>query len=303
MEQTNEVMTRFAQLDKAMTQWANYAKPIYEKYFPMPVVVRSAMMAVRDNPKLAACEIMSFVTAVLQCAQWGLLPNTTAQHAYLVPFKDKIQLIPGYKGLLYMGFRDGVITGAEVSPVRKDDIWEFERNTEQVWYRHVPKFDNGDLTTWEEGDVIHIYSALYNKLMPNRPSMNVLTIPELRQIRDAALSRIPADKQRETPWVKWPMPQALKSSIKRNIKTVPLGTTNLVEAVHLDNQSEAGEIQVPPVIEAIEGEVSSDAAAELRGELGLIPKTKTDALAEKLNGKKELEQSSWLGDIEKGEVK
>jgi recombination protein RecT len=280
-----KALTPFQQLNTSLTTWAGYARPIYERYFPMEVVVRSAMMAAKANPSLTNCDSMSFITAVLQCAQWGLLPNTPADHAYLVPFGGKIVLIPGYKGLLHIGFRDKVIIGAEVAPVRKDDVWEYERNTDRVWYRHVPKYDSADLTTWEDNDVTHVYSVLFSPIMPNRPSVNVLTIPEIRQIRDEALSRIPAAHQKSAPWIKWPMPQALKSSIKRNIKTIPLGVTDLADAVMVDNKAESGERFIPPVLAAIETEVSADMAAELTEQAGLKEPTKTDKLSDKLNGK------------------
>src|SRR5690349_19271759 len=46
------------------------------KWLDADRLLRIATGAVTKNPKLAGCDPMSFLGAILQCAEWGVYPGT-----------------------------------------------------------------------------------------------------------------------------------------------------------------------------------------------------------------------------------
>lgn len=69
-------------------------------------IARIAKTAVRSNMQLADCELQSVLASVAVAAQMGLEIGVNGQ-AYLVPYKGKCTLIPGWKGLLSLVGRTG----------------------------------------------------------------------------------------------------------------------------------------------------------------------------------------------------
>ena len=47
---------------------------------------RITITAIQNNPKLAQCSPVSFLTAMMNAAQLGLEPNTPLGQAYLIPY-------------------------------------------------------------------------------------------------------------------------------------------------------------------------------------------------------------------------
>lgn len=47
--------------------------------------------AVSNNPNLAQCDAMSFISAMMTAAQLGLEPNTPLGQAYLIPYGKQCQ--------------------------------------------------------------------------------------------------------------------------------------------------------------------------------------------------------------------
>lgn len=62
--------------------------------------LRVAMTAIQQNPGLLKMDRTSLFASVVTAAQLGLLPDAQLGECYLVPFKGKVQCIPGYRGLL-----------------------------------------------------------------------------------------------------------------------------------------------------------------------------------------------------------
>src|SRR5260370_41583592 len=82
-------------------------------------LLKVATIAATTTPALAKCDVPSLVSAIGQCAQMGLEPNTVLGHAYLVPFNVKrkgngvdrwvnsVKVIIGYRGLIDCAWRGG----------------------------------------------------------------------------------------------------------------------------------------------------------------------------------------------------
>ena len=81
--------------------------------------VRVALTTVRTNPSLAGCNPQSLLAALMLSAQLGLEPGGPLGHAYLVPFKNEVTFIPGYRGLITLARRSG-----EVASIRAHAVFD-----------------------------------------------------------------------------------------------------------------------------------------------------------------------------------
>jgi recombination protein RecT len=82
--------------------------------------LRVAMTALQQNPDLLNKDRASLFAAVVTSAQLGLLPDAQLGEAYFVPFKGKVTLIPGYRGLIKLA-RQGDIGFVEAEIVCEHD--------------------------------------------------------------------------------------------------------------------------------------------------------------------------------------
>ena len=62
--------------------------------------LRVGITALQQSPSLLSADRNSLLASFFTAAQLGLLPDAQLGEAYFVPFKGKVQLIPGYRGLL-----------------------------------------------------------------------------------------------------------------------------------------------------------------------------------------------------------
>src|ERR1700733_5345712 len=84
-------------------------------------MVRVALTAVQNTPKLLECDRNSFFLAVLRAAQLGLEPDGILGQAYLIPYGEQVQLIPGYKGLIDLARRSGEVSNIIAKEVCRND--------------------------------------------------------------------------------------------------------------------------------------------------------------------------------------
>src|SRR5262245_61624861 len=82
--------------------------------------LRVAMTAIQQSPKLLEMERASLFASIVTSAQLGLLPDAQLGEAYFVPFKGKVQLIPGYRGLIKLA-RQGDIGHVEAEIICAND--------------------------------------------------------------------------------------------------------------------------------------------------------------------------------------
>lgn len=116
---------------------------------------RIATSAVSNNPKLAACDPMSFIAAMMTAAQLGLEPNTPLGQAYLIPYGRQCQFQIGYAGLIDLAWRSGEIADIQAETVYANDKWEYELGLNPK-LRHIPA--DGD-----RGDPVRYYAVIRTK--------------------------------------------------------------------------------------------------------------------------------------------
>lgn len=187
-------------------------------------VIRMALMAAHKNPAILHCSQESVVFSVVQIAAWGLEIGRTA---HLVPFKDTCQPIPDYKGLVQMAIQSGEVMSVTGRVVREGDEFDFEFGLEEKLY-HKPKLGN-------TGDIIYAYAVL--TLPDGSKKFEVMTRAEIEKVRNSSRAGTSG------PWVSWYDQQAIKTVIKRVLKTVPLSERvhDLIEADNVEYQPDGAD--------------------------------------------------------------
>lgn len=168
-------------------------------------MVSWSLTAIRRQPKLASCNPLSLLGAVVQSAQLGLDPSGVTGEAYLVPFGKEVTLIPGYRGLIALARRSGKVSEIMGNVVREGDEFDYEYGLDSR-LRHKPLNPDGEVT--------HVYA--YAKMKDDAAQFVVLTRDEVEKVR--ASSRA----SRNGPWVDHWEAMAVKTAVRRLAKWLPL---------------------------------------------------------------------------------
>lgn len=225
-------------------------------------LVRVAMTAVQQTPKLLECDRTSFYAAIFTCAQLGLEPDGVLGQAYLVPFAGKVQLIPGYKGLLSLARNSGDVVSIAAHEVRANDRFEFD------FASGAPPSHTFDIRS-PRGDVIAFYAIA--RFKDGGFHFDMMTREEVERIRDnsqgyqaAARAAKKFNKKLDTPWSEHFVEMGKKTAIRRIAKYLPMSVQKAAaladsydtgKHVHLDKfgqiviEGEANEEQADPQIE------------------------------------------------------
>ena len=188
---------------------------------------RIALNAVQHNPKLLECDQLSFRMALMECAQYGLVPDSVRQLAHLVPFAGKIKVIVGYRGLMELALRHPKVLAFDPPAlVYPNDEFEYRLGTD-AFLHHRP----ADVV---EGEWIYAYAVAH--LVGGKSPFMVMPRKELDKVRDKALGN---KKRSDTPWREHPEAMYLKTPVRRLCKWLP-ASEELSLAVSRDEMADAG---------------------------------------------------------------
>lgn len=154
---------------------------------------------------------------MIEAAQLGLSLDTNLQHAYLVPFKDEVQLMPGYRGLLKLAKNSGELAGApSVRLVFKGDHFLYRYGTEEMIV-HEPKGNTN------QDEITHVYAVIRFRDGSN-PHHEVMTIDQIDAVmkRSQAYRNAVAKNRSDSPWHIDKGEMARKTVLKRALKVCPL---------------------------------------------------------------------------------
>jgi len=182
--------------------------------------VRVALTTLQRTPALGRCTKESFFGSLMECAQLGLEPDGVFGLAYLIPYGDKCQLVPGYKGLLELMRRSGDVLDCYSEVVREGDRFEVRKGLHRDLI-HEPASGN------EAAPVTHVYNVAVLKNGVSR--FEVMTCDEVEAIR----KRSKAGKS--GPWVTDWSEMAKKTVLKRHSKWLP-ASAELRQALAVDDR-------------------------------------------------------------------
>jgi len=204
-------------------------------------MARIATTEMRKVPKLAQCDAMSFLGAVIQCAQLGLEPGNALGHAYILPFdkREKVggqwktvrteaQVIIGYRGMIDLARRSGQIVSIDARAVFDGDKFECLLGLEPK-IDHVPDWQNPNRA--DPSKLRFVYAVA--KLKDGGVQFDVMSRAEVEGIRARSKA---ADSG---PWVTDFPAMALKTVVRRLFKFLPV-SIEIQRAVGLDEMAEHG---------------------------------------------------------------
>jgi recombination protein RecT len=127
--------------------WQKRIESALPSHVTVDQMLSVSMNSIRNDKsgKLAQCNPQSLLGAIIKASQLGLRIDDGLGHAYLVPFKQEVNLIPGYKGYIDIIYRSDKVLDCVGHPVYENDFIEYDYG--ENYLRHAPAFgqDRGKL--------------------------------------------------------------------------------------------------------------------------------------------------------------
>jgi len=226
-------------------------------------MIRVAMTAVSQTPKLMECEPVTIAACIVQASILGLEPSSVLGEAYLIPFKNnktnrmECQLMPGYQGMLKLARNSGDVSMIDAQIVYSNDEFEFHKGSD-VWWKHkwARSGDRGDPEGAWAGYVLKDGSR----------NFEYWTIEQIKEHRDR-FSKGAYDAKGELTgaWASSPEWMYKKTVLKQVIKLMPK-SVEMATALSLEERGDVGVGQVfdasmpKELIQAVDAEVVEDHA-------------------------------------------
>lgn len=218
-------------------------------------MARIALNELRGNAYLAKIALQnpgSFVNAVVQASHLGLEIGGALGQAYLVPFKDEIKMMPGYRGLISLSRRSGEISNINANVVYENDEFNLVLGLENK-VTHRPKL-SGD-----RGEPKLVYMVAHFK--DGGSHFEWMTVDEVMKIK-ARSSAVKSGKQ--TPWDTDRDEMIKKTVIRRGWKYLPMS----IEMQNLEKIEAANEENKKIVIDADDSIIVDESTGEIVGSAG-----------------------------------
>ncbi len=175
-------------------------------HIPVERFLRVALAAAQNSPALLQCDRNSLYRALLTAAQLGLEPDGLLGQGYLVPFKGRVQFIPGYRGYILLARQSGEIVKIAARLVRAGDQFAVTYGSDER-IEHRP-------AGGEPGEILSAYAIAWQKNAP--PIFEVMRKAEIDAIRE----RAPGGNS--DAWKNHYPEMARKTVIRRLAKYLPL---------------------------------------------------------------------------------
>lgn len=230
-------------------------------HVPVEKFTSNVLAAVTMTPKLLECDRTSLFKSAMVAANLGLMVDPVLGHAYLIPYSNTVQCIPGYKGLIHLARQSGEIASLYAHEVYENDTFDMELGTnKRVLHKPLLKGDRGEL--------IGVYAAWsYSKSIDQSGKLAMdfeyMTIADIEAIRTRSKAGTSG------PWKTDYVQMARKTVIRRASKYLPL---SVQRAAVLDNAydtggvvdvAEGGEIIVHDVVDVTESAPSAAATTQV----------------------------------------
>jgi len=188
--------------------------------------IKSALLAVSRNPELRKCTPASLFTAIVNAAELGLDFTPAKGHAYMIPYKVHGTLeaifMPGYRGLIDLARRSGVVSKIEARLVYGKDKFEMILGT-KPGLKHQPYLGE------DRGAVIGAYAVAFFH-QNEEPQFEYMRLDEIKSIQ--ARSKAGGSGPWKTDWNE----MTRKTVVRRLFKYLPT-SVEIDKAVEADNSA------------------------------------------------------------------
>lgn len=202
-----------SEMAQFLTQRMGQIKSVVASNLTPEKMCRVALNELRNNDYLAKLAIQnpaSLVNAIVQASHLGLEIGGVLGQAYLVPYKNEIKMIPGYRGLISLARRSGEISSINAEIVYEND--EFDLNLGiKTEVKHKPKLDG------DRGKPLIVYMVAHFK--DGGSHFEWMTIDEVMKIK-ARSSAVKSGRQ--SPWDTDEAEMIKKTVIRRGWKYLPM---------------------------------------------------------------------------------
>lgn len=197
--------------------------------------IRTAITCINKTPKLLECTVPSLMGALITSAQLGLNPDGITGEAYLIPYSNskknktgqwekvmEVQFIPGYRGLVQLAMRSGVVKSFQAREVYANDKFEYEFGLE-------PKLIHVPLKVGDRGILTFVYAVVH--------FTNGGSAFEVMNINEVSMIRMKSKAPNSPAWTEFFPEMAKKTVIRKISKMCPL-SPEFNKAIGLDESAE-----------------------------------------------------------------
>lgn len=131
-----------------MQRLAPTFQSVMPKGFTSERLVQMAISARNQTPKLAECDMSSFLSCCLRCASLGLEPSAVdgLGNAYILPYKEKggkmlAQFQLGKNGMLELVKRSGLVSTIRTQCVYEGDDFDYYEDEGGLHFRYRPNLE------------------------------------------------------------------------------------------------------------------------------------------------------------------
>lgn len=228
-----EQQQKFDTLRLTLSQMQSQIVKALPRHIPAESWMRTVLTLVQKNPNLLECTKESFLGALMESAQRGLV---VGHEVHIIPFRNnkrqctEAQVVYDYKGYIKLMINSGVASAVKADVVRVGD--EFDDTGEKI--HHVKNYDLGETRTM--GDVEYVVPkklrpiwCVYCEILgkDGHYQHRTLTMDEIERARAAS-------KKPEGIWKDHPIEMMKKTAVRRIAKYVPQ-SPELLRATELDD--------------------------------------------------------------------
>lgn len=198
------------------------------------------------------------------CAQLGLEPGGALGHVYLIPYKDQVTVVIGYRGMIALARNSGQIKSLRAHEVFENDELNYELGMHEILI-HKP-FRNGD-----RGKLIGVYAVA--ELMGGGHQIEFMSKDDVEKVRKKS------SNSNSKPWNDHYGEMSKKTVIRRLFKYLPV-SIEIQTATVIDEASEHGRFDPKSVL--LDQDFSGETIDMETGEAMISEKSQADELAEEI---------------------
>lgn len=172
------------------------------------------MNSIEKTPDLNKCTLDSLLACVLTSSSLGIEPDGVLGQAYIIPYENKqkkcfeAQFQIGYKGLIALARRSGVIESLSAQPVFANDKFDYEYGLNEKLVHRPADGERGPLK----------YAYAIAKFKDGGHHFEVMTKTDILKIKNASMGA----NSKFSPWTKWPEEMWRKTAAKKLCKFLPM---------------------------------------------------------------------------------
>jgi recombination protein RecT len=174
----------------------------------------------------------SILSCMFNAAKLGLNPDPVFGQIYFIPYKGVLTYQLGYKGMIELSRRSGVIKNVRAGLVYEKDNWEYYEDEKGQHYKIEPA-----LAELDRGKELFGYSIFTDQ--DGNPHIHIMTTKHIDGIKKMVLARTPS-----SPWGN-PLYEAemrKKTVTRQQWKTEPW-SVDVIRATENEEAIERGEVK------------------------------------------------------------